>query len=300
MAQSKHWCFTINNWSNDHVDHLAELGGDPAVAYLVFGREVGDSGTPHLQGFVSFAVRRRFATVVALLGAGAHVERARGTPAQAGEYCKKDGDFEEFGEIPVSQGKRTDIDRYRQWVTDFHADTDRRPCEREIACEFPSLFLRYRRNLMDLAAHLCPHPVIQGGEFNDWQQELVDDLKLDADDRKILFYVDPDGGKGKSWFCRRYLSLYPEQTQFLGVGKRDDLAHCIDPNKSVFLINVPRRAMEFLQYTILEQLKDSLVFSPKYESTIKVLVKKAHVVVFCNEYPDETKMSADRYEIHTL
>jgi hypothetical protein len=86
----------------------------------------------------------------------------------------------------------------------------------------------------------------------------------------------------------------------LAPGKRDDLAHAIDVSKSVFLFNVPRGSMEFLQYGVLEQLKDRVIFSPKYESTTKVILQKTHVVVFCNEEPDLTKMSADRYVIRNL
>ena len=55
--------------------------------------------------------------------------------------------------------------------------------------------------------------------------------------------------------------------------------------------------MEFLQYTILEQLKDRMVYSPKYNSMMKYMQFVPHVVVFCNEQPNMTAMSEDRYEI---
>lgn len=291
-VQSKHWCFTLNNYTDADQDRLRRLGEAESTSYLVFGREVGESGTPHLQGFISFSNRVRFNPVRALIGGGAHLETARGTPEEAAAYCKKDDDFSEFGVLPPSQGKRSDIERFKEWVVGF----DGRPSERAIACEFPALFLRYRRNLLDLVEHLQPFPVIEAGEAREWQASLEAELAGVADDRKILWVVDPSGGAGKTWFVRKYLTDNPEKAQSLGVGKRDDLAHAIDPLKSVFFVNVPRGSMEFLQYSVLEMIKDRLVFSPKYNSMMKVLSTTAHVVVMCNEHPDETRMSRDRFK----
>ena len=105
---------------------------------------------------------------------------------------------------------------------------------------------------------------------------------------------------GEKFFCRWMLTRHPEKVQILSVGKRDDIAHAIDVSKSIFLFNMPRGGMEYLQYTILEQLKDRIIFSPKYASCTKVLYYQPHVVVFSNEEPDMTKMSADRYIIRNL
>jgi hypothetical protein len=58
--------------------------------------------------------------------------------------------------------------------------------------------------------------------------------------------------------------------------------------------------MEYMQYGVLEQLKDQLIFSPKYESVCKVLPQPVHVIVFCNEMPDITKMTEDRYSFVEL
>jgi len=122
-------------------------------------------------------------------------------------------------------------------------------------------------------------------------------LTAPADDRTVVFYVDKEGGKGKSFFIRWMFTKYPTKVQMLGVGKRDDFAFVIDKSKSIFLINVPRGGMEFLQYTILEQLKDRTIYSPKYQGEMKVLSSKCHVAVFCNEAPDMEKMSIDRYKV---
>lgn len=52
---SKNWCFTLNNWAQVELQHVSDLAtADASVLYLVAGREVGDNGTPHLQGLICF------------------------------------------------------------------------------------------------------------------------------------------------------------------------------------------------------------------------------------------------------
>lgn len=93
------------------------------------------------------------------------------------------------------------------------------------------------------------------------------------------------------------MTHYSDRTQRLSVGKRDDLAFALDANKSLFLFDIPRGQLEYLQYSILESMKDQMVFSPKYQSMSKVFANPVHVVVFTNEQPDQTKMTSDRYNI---
>lgn len=298
VAQTRHWCFTLNNWTRDHEDLLEALA--PALTYLVYGYETAETGTPHLQGYAIFQRVKRFTEARSLLPPGTHIEPKRGSAFQAAEYCKKDGLFKEWGTAPTESTARVSpFDRFREWVLQSYQEKGRSPTDREIANAFPALFVRYRRNLHDLARFSVPEPILETDwNLRDWQQELSDVLDLDPDDRTILFYVDPDGGKGKSWFQRYMLSVNPIGVQCLSVGKRDDIAHAIDESKDVFLFNVPRGGMEFLNYSVLEQLKDRLVFSPKYDSRMKTLNKKPHVVVFCNEPPNMTKMTFDRYHLH--
>lgn len=71
--------------------------------YWIIGREVGDSGTPHLQGYASFRGRHTFKYVRDKLGARCHIEGARGTARQNREYCSKGGNYVEGGVI--NEGK---------------------------------------------------------------------------------------------------------------------------------------------------------------------------------------------------
>lgn len=292
--QTRHWCFTINNWTSDDEHLLKNLGDN--VSYLVFGYEVGDSGTHHLQGYVVFPKVKRFNEAKGALPGGAHLEPKRGSVKQASEYCKKDGLFQEYGSLPRDPGTGGQFDRFVEWLLQVQNDEGRVPTEREIATAYPSLWVRYGRKLRDLAEHHAPRPDLEDGDLRVWQATLKDVLlEAPPDDRGILFYIDTEGGKGKTWFQRFMLSRYPERVQILSVGKRDDIAHAIDEDKDIFLFNVPRGGMEFLNYTTIEQLKDRMVFSPKYDSRTKILKKNPHVCVFCNEQPDMTRMTEDRF-----
>lgn len=285
--------FTINNPTQQDKDHVSSLGEHELCRYLVVGRERGESGTPHLQGFVICNRSTRQSRIAGLLPR-AHLEITRGTSEQASTYCKKEGDFDEYGEFPTNYTGNKYIEELTAWGDAFIEAEGRAPSSPEIARAHPTAYLRYPR-ICRLFEMRAPVPNLREGEPRDWQRNLEEELEAPADDRSIIFYVDPDGGKGKSWFQAWYLTNHPSETQVLSAGKRDDVAHSVDKSKSVFFFNIPRGGMEYMQYTILEQLKDQMVFSPKYNSQMKYLQKVPHVVVFCNEDPDMTKMSADRY-----
>lgn len=99
--RSRGWCFTINN---DTIDDLIRLL-DATFEYLVFGFEVGEKGTPHMQGYIYFKNAVRQSTVKDIMPRG-HLLVARGGPDQNYDYCTKDGDYYEFGDKPL-QGRAT-------------------------------------------------------------------------------------------------------------------------------------------------------------------------------------------------
>jgi len=295
-SYGKRWVFTLNNYTPEEEAALQELD-DEAVEYLVCGREIGESGTPHLQGFIVLRERKRLNGVKSIVGQRCHCELARGTNAEASKYCKKDADYFEVGNTDVAnvgQGKRSDWDAFKEWLKDREHTT-----ELEVAESWPSLYGRYRSSCLAFARLFASRPSLVSGELRDWQRELDGYVSGQPDDRCVKFVVDKTGNNGKSWLIRYWYSTRSD-VQRLSVGKRDDLAFAIDVSKRLFVFDIPRGNMEFLQYGILEQLKDQMIFSPKYESVGKILPKPVHVVVFSNEDPDITKMTMDRYTFKIL
>lgn len=107
--------FTLNNYSELDEIRVQEIIKSECV-YGVYGREVGQQGTPHLQGVVEFKDAKTQTAVAAILK-GAWVEPRKGTPQEAADYCKKsDANFWEYGKQPVGRGARSDMELARHGV----------------------------------------------------------------------------------------------------------------------------------------------------------------------------------------
>lgn len=86
--------------------------------------------------------------------------------------------------------------------------------------------------------------------------------------------------------------------QYLCPGKRQDLAHLIE-RRRVYFIDCARSLSECIPYHLIEEIKNGLVYCPKYDTHIKEL-PTCHVVVLMNEPPNEGSLSADRYSIKII
>jgi len=114
--------------------------------YLIYGCEVGDSGTPHLQGYLELP---KPMSIVGLKQAlpylhSAHLEPRFGTQEQAINYCKKDGKYHDYGH-PKAQGKRSDLDAIRLEIISGELSV------REIADTHFGLWCVYRRAFEEFA-----------------------------------------------------------------------------------------------------------------------------------------------------
>lgn len=288
-TRAKNWCFTLNNYSDEDCTRFNALDSNDRVQYLVYGKETGENGTPHLQGFVQFRDRLRFNAVSAIIGRAAHLERARNVPASI-TYCKKDGDFVEIGSQTGGSGSRTDLDEFKDAVKGGMLSLQ------EIRENHSEVYAKYTRFCLQYVDDNSPDKELPDHAFRGWQADLNEFLNRAPDDRTISFVVDHEGNSGKTWFAHKYSQSH-DGVQVLQPGKKADMAYALDSSIRVLFVDAPRSKQgEFLQYDFLEDVKNGYVFSTKYESRVKQL-GRCHVVVMMNETPDMAKLSLDRYNI---
>jgi len=137
-----------------------------------------------------------------------------------------------------------------------------------------------------------------------WQQEVIDKCEEEPDDRSIYWYWEETGNIGKS-FLVRY--LYNKYDVIIGNGKMGDVLNNVrtyieveNKDPRIIILDIPRSSLEFINYGVIEKLKDKLIYSGKYEGGTINIVEDVHVIVFANEPPKEYKMSEDRWKIKKL
>jgi len=87
-AQSRNWVFTLNNFTDEEVKDISGWNEEKGVQGVGYGKEVGENGTPHLQGFLVMKNKCSMSTVKKL-NSRMHLERMKGRLEQSITYCSK-------------------------------------------------------------------------------------------------------------------------------------------------------------------------------------------------------------------
>lgn len=205
---SKYYVFTLNNWTEAERTSINDAcERHDIITYLVYGRENGASGTPHLQGYLELSSRKRLNPVKRLLGVQrVHLEKRRGTGRQASDYCKKeDADPFVYGELVADEsGRRTDLESA---IDDLRGGASLR----DLWNNHTSVMVRHSRGMALALENLRP-PV----EHTTFELESFSYHPLEMDLSKSQIIWGPSG-TGKTSYA---LSLYPSA---LMVSHMDDL-----------------------------------------------------------------------------
>jgi len=102
MARSKNWCFTLNNYTEADEKNIAQW----ECRGVAYAHEVGESGTPHLQGYVCFAVQKGL-NMVRELNNRAHWEIMKGSMTDNQTYCSKQGQLIVHGKQDIARFARS-------------------------------------------------------------------------------------------------------------------------------------------------------------------------------------------------
>lgn len=199
--RSNRVCFTLNNYSEEEFDGLTKYFHDnpEKIIYGVIGMEIGENGTPHLQGFLNLREEPKKCGLKwwkAELPGGSrmHFEGARGTDAQSKEYCTKEGPFMETGE---PQEKQASV-----WQRIIEASHISKEAALAVDCE---ITVKHFGNIMQLVHLNCAVVFEAEVELRPWQIIVLEKLE-NQDDRRILFVVDEKGAAGKSMLAKHILT----------------------------------------------------------------------------------------------
>lgn len=127
---------TINNWTQQDLFAFKYLARK--AVYAIAGAEVGEKGTPHIQGFIHLPNAKKGQEWKKQLPR-AHFIPANGSDHSNKEYCgKEENILFETGE-PSSQGSRTDIKEITDLIKNGEITMD------DIMWDYPDMYLRYHK-----------------------------------------------------------------------------------------------------------------------------------------------------------
>jgi len=215
---SKNWCFTLNNYTDEDEELVSKYN----FSYAIIGKEVGENGTPHLQGYMEFPGTKRLETLKNLCSR-IHWEPRKGTQEQASEYCKKEGDFYEFGK-KKQQGKRSDLVAVANAVVEnTFSSTD-----------FPEEYIKYHKGIEAFKSSLYKHrteaPIVVWrwglsgtGKTRVPYEKHIDSVYIkdgtmwwDGYEQQEAIIVDDFDGHWPYRDFLRFLDRYPYQGQYKG------------------------------------------------------------------------------------
>lgn len=255
------WCFTLNHYSEEQIQKIrSSIDLECRVGF--FNKEIGESGTPHLQGYIEFKSKNRPAQKFGI--PEIHWEKAKGNKDQNFKYCSKDSGGN-LAEMTYAMGykpkcKLRVITELRPW---------QKQVEQLINEELASFDDRTVNWLVDIQG-CCGKT-----QF----------CKYLTTKRKQTMIIT--GGSYSDIAC---------------IVKMKVKDHDFDLNdETICVFNIPRKADDggMISYKALESVKDGLMTSTKYESETMVY-NCPSVWVFSNNYPKYQSLTKDRWKIYHI
>lgn len=318
MVETKYWTIVINNCTKDDWEFMAWLGEDDNTEYLIFQAEVGEKGTPHLQGYLCLKMKRRFQSLRKEHPTW-HLEARQGSHDDNVHYCskphvgceckhcykilvKKQG-YVEYG--PYIYGDDTDIPR-----TDGKVDNVWKEIQKdikdgknynEIQEKYIGYAARYHKFIKGLIKERdeklydeMEKEDIKEKSLYVFQQKVVD-LIPDLAPRKILWICGKKGQEGKS-FIGDYLRLNNNAY----VTKNIPWVECnyLYKQEKIIVFDFVRTD-EKIPYKQLETYSDGRVTSTKYEPERKY-VKDPKVICLSNTWPEVSKITLSRWVLYEV
>lgn len=277
--RNREWCFTLNNYTDLALTQIRGFTLE-IITYVCFQPEVGESGTPHLQGYLVTTTPRTLRGIrQALFNTeclrGVHLEITRGTKDEARDYCRKEDsrdstqpfsftEIGDFTQVPEKrgQGARNDIAAAARVISDGGSLFD-------VASNHSEAYVKFHKGFGALQSALHSRPrVRQPGE-------------LFAKPRVLWYYGCTGSGKSHAAYEeigeQAYFVKMPGNAWFDGyIGQ--DIVLFDDYRANWFSYGMLLRLLD--KYPLTVEVKGSTVnWRP---TTIYITCPKRPEVLYCN------------------
>lgn len=133
-----------------------------------------------------------------------------------------------------------------------------------------------------------------------WQTKVLNLIAENGEDtRTINWFWEQKGNTGKSFICKYIACKYDV---VICEGKKNDIFNQVnimleaEKLPKVVILDIPRTNINYINYGAIEQLKNGLLYSGKYEGGVCIFPSPI-VIAFANEAPDRRALSEDRWNI---
>lgn len=117
--KGRRWVFTLNNYLEEDVAKIKEMFESFGGKYMIIGREIAPTtGTPHLQGYMRYEKQIWTNTLMSKVKFS-YLEIANGGDEVNSTYCRKQGDFEEYGEMKAKKKAEDKEKRTLEMLKDY-------------------------------------------------------------------------------------------------------------------------------------------------------------------------------------
>ena len=123
---AKRWCFVLNNWNESEFCSICSKIKTLCSIGLI-GKEVGENGTPHLQGYIEFKTKARPKSKFD--NDRIHWDKCKGSREENITYCSKDGNVWYHG---IDTPYKIDLKEFYDWETKIIEKLKEEPDDRTI------------------------------------------------------------------------------------------------------------------------------------------------------------------------